>query len=97
VVVFDGSGFIRGGILHLIVENFIGNLRNLLFIITAAIVNGRINVDNQRIIMCLFIVTSTIINGWFNMDSHGIIICLFIVTAAIINGRFNVDSQGIII
>jgi hypothetical protein len=26
VVVFDGSGFIRGGILHLIVENFIGNL-----------------------------------------------------------------------
>jgi hypothetical protein len=54
VVVFNGSGFIRGGILHLIVENFNGNIRNLLFIIPAAIVNGRINVDNQRIIMFIY-------------------------------------------
>jgi hypothetical protein len=61
----------------------------LLLIVTAAIINGRFNVDSQGIIIIwLFIVTAGIIDGRFNVDSQGIIICLFIVTAAIIDGRF---------
>jgi hypothetical protein len=34
-----------------------------LFIVTAAIIDGRFNMDSQGIIVCLFIVTAAIING----------------------------------
>jgi hypothetical protein len=33
-----------------------------LFIVTAAIINGRFHVESQGIIICLFIVTAAIIN-----------------------------------
>jgi hypothetical protein len=45
-----------------------------LFIVTAAIIDGRFNEDSQGIIICLFIVTAAIINGRFHVDSQGIII-----------------------